>query len=204
MGKLEARSRWSRAPAAASAAAIAERFAREGAKVVCTARTLEEGEHQTLEGSLRSDRPRDRGRRAARRSRWRATSRTTTQCERAVARGARGVRSDRRARQQRCAHLLHADRRLPREQVAALVRGQRARAVLHEQARARRHAAAQARRDRQHLERRGDRSRPRSVQEAARRGRGGTLYGAEKAALERFTQGLAAEVYERRHLGHAA
>jgi len=27
-------------------------------------------------------------------------------------------------------------------------------------------------------------------------GRGGTLYGAEKAALERFTQGLAAEVYE--------
>jgi NAD(P)-dependent dehydrogenase (short-subunit alcohol dehydrogenase family) len=25
--------------------------------------------------------------------------------------------------------------------------------------------------------------------------RGGTLYGAEKAALERFTQGLAAEVY---------
>jgi NAD(P)-dependent dehydrogenase (short-subunit alcohol dehydrogenase family) len=27
-------------------------------------------------------------------------------------------------------------------------------------------------------------------------GRGGTLYGAEKAALERFTQGLASEVYE--------
>ena len=26
--------------------------------------------------------------------------------------------------------------------------------------------------------------------------RGGTLYGAEKAALERFTQGLAAEVYD--------
>jgi NAD(P)-dependent dehydrogenase (short-subunit alcohol dehydrogenase family) len=32
--------------------------------------------------------------------------------------------------------------------------------------------------------------------EAMRRGRGGTLYGAEKAALERFTQGLAAEVYD--------
>jgi citronellol/citronellal dehydrogenase len=30
-----------------------------------------------------------------------------------------------------------------------------------------------------------------------RRSRGGTLYGAEKAALERFTQGLASEVYER-------
>jgi citronellol/citronellal dehydrogenase len=29
-----------------------------------------------------------------------------------------------------------------------------------------------------------------------RRSRGGTLYGAEKAALERFTQGLAAEVYD--------
>lgn len=34
--------------------AIAERFAGEGAKVVCTARTLEEGGHKTLEGSLRS------------------------------------------------------------------------------------------------------------------------------------------------------
>jgi NAD(P)-dependent dehydrogenase (short-subunit alcohol dehydrogenase family) len=32
--------------------------------------------------------------------------------------------------------------------------------------------------------------------EAALLGRGGTCYGAEKAALERFTQGLAAEVYE--------
>lgn len=32
--------------------------------------------------------------------------------------------------------------------------------------------------------------------EPIQRGRGGTLYGAEKAALERFTQGLAAEVYE--------
>jgi NAD(P)-dependent dehydrogenase (short-subunit alcohol dehydrogenase family) len=31
--------------------------------------------------------------------------------------------------------------------------------------------------------------------DSKRRGRGGTLYGAEKAALERFTQGLAAEVY---------
>ncbi|MFP6623519.1 MAG: SDR family NAD(P)-dependent oxidoreductase, partial [Myxococcota bacterium] len=29
-----------------------------------------------------------------------------------------------------------------------------------------------------------------------RRFRGGTLYGAEKAALERFTQGLATEVYD--------
>src|SRR5262245_58242373 len=34
--------------------AIALRFAAEGAKVVCTARTLEEGEHKSLEGSLRS------------------------------------------------------------------------------------------------------------------------------------------------------
>jgi len=32
--------------------------------------------------------------------------------------------------------------------------------------------------------------------EMVRRFRGGTLYGAEKAALERFTQGLAAEVYD--------
>ena len=33
-------------------------------------------------------------------------------------------------------------------------------------------------------------------EEMVRRFRGGTLYGAEKAALERFTQGLAAEVYD--------
>jgi len=32
--------------------------------------------------------------------------------------------------------------------------------------------------------------------DAARMGRGGTCYGAEKAALERFTQGLASEVWE--------
>lgn len=32
--------------------------------------------------------------------------------------------------------------------------------------------------------------------DALRRGAGGTCYGAEKAALERFTQGLASEVYE--------
>lgn len=32
--------------------------------------------------------------------------------------------------------------------------------------------------------------------EPTRRGPGGTLYGAEKAALERFTQGLASEVYD--------
>lgn len=33
--------------------------------------------------------------------------------------------------------------------------------------------------------------------EMVQRGRGGTLYGAEKAALERFTQGLAAEVFSK-------
>jgi citronellol/citronellal dehydrogenase len=31
---------------------IAELFAREGARVVCAARTLNEGEHKMLEGSL--------------------------------------------------------------------------------------------------------------------------------------------------------
>src|SRR3954469_2800882 len=34
--------------------AIAQRFAAEGARVVCTARTLEEGDHASLEGSLRT------------------------------------------------------------------------------------------------------------------------------------------------------
>ena len=42
---------------------IAELFAREGALVACTARTLEEGDHRLFEGSLRRtvDRIRDAG-----------------------------------------------------------------------------------------------------------------------------------------------
>mgnify|MGYP003694383171 CR=1 FL=1 len=90
---------------------IAKLFAAEGARVACTARTVEEGEHP-LEGSLNTtiaeiqaaggeavpiaaDVSQYDGLRADR------------------ARGARGARPDRRAREQRGAHLLHPDRRVP-------------------------------------------------------------------------------------------
>jgi len=43
--------------------AIAELFAAEGARVVCAARTLHEGEHRLFEGSLTTTVPRDSQRR---------------------------------------------------------------------------------------------------------------------------------------------
>ena len=59
-----------------------------------------------------------------------------------------------------------------------------------------RHDPAQDRRHREHLLGLRDRSRPRAVSGPAVGARGGTCYGAEKAALERFTQGLASEVFQ--------
>ena len=144
---------------------IAKLFAAEGARVACTARTVEEGAHQ-LEGSLNDDDRRDPGgRRRGGADRRRRVAVRGLRADRA--RSARGARPDRRAREQRGAHLLHPDRRLPAREVAEVVRGERARSVLHEPAGARGDDRAQVGRDREHLERRGDRPRPRAVQDRA-------------------------------------
>src|SRR5438552_1922594 len=76
---------------------------------------------------------------------------------------ARSLRSGRRARQQRRAHLLSAHEGLSLEPVAALVGGELPRPVRPEPAGARRHDRAALRRDRQHLVGRRDRSRTRTL-----------------------------------------
>ena len=180
---------------------IAEVFAAEGGKVVCAARTLNEGDHP-LEGSLERTVGGDQGGRAARRTAVAADISEYEDCVEARRGGTGQVRAGRRAREQRRAHLLHPDQGLPGQPLAPLIRREPPRAVLSEPARAAGHGGAQVRLDRQHLQRRGHRPRPRPVHRRCALGRGGTLYGAEKAALERFTQGLAAGGLWRRRQRH--
>jgi citronellol/citronellal dehydrogenase len=175
--------------------AIAERFAREGAKVVCTARTLEEGEHKSLEGSLRSTV-----------SAIEAAGGTALavacdvsdydQCERAMAEahaayGPIDVLVNNAALtyfvpiadfpvskwQRSFAVNVHGPFYMSKLALADML-PRKSGAIVNISSSA---AIGPGRGP---------------YKEALRRGRGGTLYGAEKAALERFTQGLAAEVYE--------
>ena len=173
--------------------AIAECFAREGAKVVCTARTLEDGEHP-LEGSLRAT---VRAIEAAGGTALAVACDVSEfeQCERAVAQAREAfgpidvlvnnaaltyfipIADFPIAKWQRSfAVNVHGPFYMSKLALADML-PRRAGAIVNISSGA---AIGPGRGP---------------YQDAARRGRGGTLYGAEKAALERFTQGLAAEVY---------
>jgi NAD(P)-dependent dehydrogenase (short-subunit alcohol dehydrogenase family) len=175
--------------------AIAERFAREGAKVVCTARTLEEGDHKTLEGSLRStvSAIESAGGQAL------AVACDVSdydQCERAVAeaRAAFGP-IDVLVNNAALTYFIPiADFPISKWQrsFAVNVYGPfyMSKLVLADMLARKSGAIVNISSSAAIGPGRGP------YAEAFRRGRGGTLYGAEKAALERFTQGLAAEVYD--------
>ena len=174
--------------------AIAERFAREGASVVCTARTLEEGDHPLLEGSLQTT---VRGIEQA------GGKALAVPCD--VADFDACLRAVSEARQafgpidvlvnnaaltyfmpvadfpptkwlKSFAVTFHGAFYMSKLVLADMI-ARKAGAIVNISSGA---AIGPGRGP---------------YEETARRGRGGTLYGAEKAALERFTQGLAAEVY---------
>jgi NAD(P)-dependent dehydrogenase (short-subunit alcohol dehydrogenase family) len=175
-------------------AAIAQRFATEGAKVVCTARTLEEGDHK-LEGSLRSTVA------AIEQAGGRALAlpcdvSEPDHCEQLVveARKAFGP-IDVLVNNAALTYFTPiADFPIAKwlRSFAVNVHGPffMSRLVLQDMLARKSGAIVNISSGAAIGPGRGP------YKEASRRGRGGTLYGAEKAALERFTQGLAAEVYE--------
>jgi citronellol/citronellal dehydrogenase len=194
MGKLEGKVAIVTGASRGIGKAIAMRFAREGAKVVCTARTLEEGDHQTLEGSLRTTvrAIEDAGGKAL------AVACDVSEfdaCERAVAeaRSAFGP-IDVLVNNAALTYFVPvADFPVTKwlKSFAVNVHGPfyMSKLVLADMLAKKRGAIVNISSGAAIGPGRGP------YQDAARRGRGGTLYGAEKAALERFTQGLAAEVY---------
>ena len=173
---------------------IAKVFAAEGGRVVCAARTLREGEHQ-FAGSLESTVA------AIKEAGGEATAVAVNisepeECEKLIEAARARLRADRCDGEQRRADVLRPDQGLPDQSLDALVGGELPRAV-HPQ---------QARRWRTWSTRKSGSIVNISSGAAIGPGRGpypgeqmlggGTCYGAEKAALERFTQGLASEVYQ--------
>lgn len=196
MGKLDGKVALVTGASRGIGRAIALRFAREGAKVACSARTLEEGDHATLEGSLRSTVAAIEAEGGVARAVACDVS-DFAQCEQAVdethaALGPIDILVNNAALtyfvpiadfpiakwQRSFAVNVHGPFYMSKLALADMLpRGSGAIINISSGA-----AIGPGRAP---------------YPEAVRRGRGGTLYGAEKAALERFTQGLAAEVYDR-------
>ena len=194
MGKLDAKVAVVTGASRGIGKAIAERFAREGASVVCTARTLEEGDHPSLEGSLHTTV------RCIEQAGGKALAvpcdvSDFDACVRAVneARPAFGpidvlvnnaaltyfmpvVDFPQTKWLKSFAVSFHGPFYMSKLVLADML-ARKSGAIVNISSGA---AIGPGRGP---------------YEETARRGHGGTLYGAEKAALERFTQGLAAEVY---------
>ena len=137
-------SRSSPARAAAFALPSPSFWAQEGAKVVCAARTLNEGDHP-LKGSLRRHRgghPGGGRRSDADRGRHIVGGRVPDDSSR---RRAPGLRPDRHAGEQRRAQLLHSDGGLSDQPLDQGLRHQRPCAVHPGQGRAARHDRSQRR-----------------------------------------------------------
>ena len=161
-------------------AEIARLFAAEGGRVVCAARTLREGDHP-LAGALETTVAEIRAAGGEARAET-VNIADPAECERLIARRPRRLRPRRRARQQRGADLLSADRGVPRQQVDALVGGELPRAVRAEPARPRRDDPAADGGDREHLLGRGHRPRPRAVSGERGRARRHLLWRGEGGA----------------------
>ena len=174
---------------------IARLFAAEGGRVVCAARTLHEGEHP-LAGSLEST-VADIHEAGGDAHAVAANIAEPRECERLIAAARDDLRPGRRAGQQRRADLLHPGEGLPGRTswlrswavnfhapfiLSQLVLGDMvprgSGAIVNISSGA---AIGPG---------------PRALPRPGVGARGGTCYGAEKAALERFTQGLASEVFQ--------
>ena len=150
---------------------IAELFASEGAKVVCAARTANEGDHRMLQGSLSRTVDLIRGKGGE------ATAVTAdvsvgSRMRRPGRSRPRSLRTGRHPGKQRRAELLPAHRNLSHQSLDPLLRHQRARAFHPGEGRAQGHDPPPVRRHRQYQFRRRDRTRTRPVRRQNRsRGR---------------------------------
>ncbi len=178
--------------------AIAELFAKEGAKVVCSARTLKEGEHP-LEGSLETT---VAGIKKAGGEAEAVTCDVSSEadCEKLVEQTHKLYRAGRRAGEQRGADLLHPGQGFSAETMDAIVRSQHSRPVHAESPGAQGHDPAQVRIDRQHFVGRGDRTRPRTIQERDRVSRRRMLWRREGSARA-LHAGTRRRSLRRRNLG---